>query len=149
ALTDRMEEMAYEYFAKIDELGGMVDAVKQNYPQREIADASFALQCEIEDHKRIVVGVNSYTEGDDGAMPILKVDPALERKQIDRVQGVRARRDSAAVESALVRLKDAAATPDQNLMPLLLDAARVSATEGELVEALQDVFGNYTEAPVF
>ncbi len=149
ALTDRMEEMAYEYFAKIDELGGMVEAVKQNYPQREIADASFALQCEIEDHKRIVVGVNRYTEGDDGETPTLKVDPALERKQIASVQGVRARRDSAEVESTLIRLKEAAAKPDQNLMPLLLDAARVHATEGELIEALQDVFGSYTEAPVF
>jgi len=149
ALTDRMEELAYEYFAKIDELGGMVDAVKQNYPQREIADASFALQCEIEDHKRIVVGVNAYTEGDDEHTDILKVDPALERKQIDRVQGVRARRDGSEVEATLIRLKEAAAHEGQNLMPLLLDAARVHATEGELVHALQDVFGSYSEVPVF
>jgi len=149
ALTDRMEEMAYEYFAKIDELGGMVDAVKQNYPQREIADASFELQCEIEDHRRIVVGVNKYTEGDDGATPILKVDPALERKQIDRVQGVRSRRDSQEVERSLIQLKEAAAKDDVNLMPLLIDAARVHASEGELIDALQDVFGKYTEAPVF
>ncbi|PTL60512.1 acyl-CoA mutase large subunit family protein [Paraconexibacter algicola] len=149
SLTDRMEEMAYEYFAKIDELGGMVEAVKRNYPQREIADASFDLQVEIEAQKRIVVGVNRYTEGDDGDTPILKVDPALERKQVDRLQGVRARRDSGAVEAALIRLKDLAAQDDANLMPPIIEAARVHATEGEMIEALQDVFGKYTEAPVF
>jgi methylmalonyl-CoA mutase N-terminal domain/subunit len=149
SLTDRMEELAYEYFAKIDELGGMVQAVKDNYPQREIADASFELQCEIEAKRRIVVGVNAHTEGDDGEMPILKVDPALERKQLDRLEGVRARRDSAAAEATLIQLKEAAAKEDVNLMPLLLEAARAHASEGEIVEALQDVFGSYTEAPVF
>ena len=149
SLTDRMEELAYEYFAKIDELGGMVQAVKDNYPQREIADASFELQCEIEANRRIVVGVNAYTEGDDGEMPILKVDPALERKQLDRLEGVRARRDASEAEATLIQLKEAAAKENVNLMPLLLEAARAHATEGEIVEALQDVFGSYTEAPVF
>ena len=104
ALTDEIEARAYEYFAKIDELGGMVEAVKRNYPQREIADAAFALQQEIDAGDRIVVGVNAHTEGDDGAMPILRIDPALEGKQIGRVQAVRARRDGAAVEAALAEL---------------------------------------------
>jgi len=149
ALTDRMEELAYEYFAKIDELGGMVEAVKRNYPQREIADAAFALQTEIDAGERIVVGVNDYLEGDDADMPILRIDPALERKQIGRVQGVRARRDGAAVERALGELGEAAARQDRNLMPNLLDCARVHATEGEIVTALQQVFGTYTESPVF
>jgi len=149
ALTDRMEELAYEYFAKIDELGGMVEAVKRNYPQREIADAAFALQTEIDAGERIVVGVNDYLEGDDADMPILRIDPALERKQIGRVQGVRARRDGAAVERALGELGEAAARQDRNLMPNLLDCARVHATEGEIVTALQQVFGMYTESPVF
>ena len=85
ALTDEIEAKAYEYFAKIDELGGMVDAVKQSYPQREIADASFELQQEIDAGGRIVVGVNSYTEGDDGTTELLRIDPALERKQLDRL----------------------------------------------------------------
>ena len=105
ALTDEIEARAYEYFAKIDELGGMVEAVKRNYPQREIADAAFVLQQEIDARDRIVVGVNAHTEGDDGEMPILRIDPALERKQIGRVQAVRARRDGAAVEAALAALK--------------------------------------------
>ncbi len=149
ALTDRMEEQAYDYFRKIDELGGMVAAVKESYPQREIADAAFELQAEIDAGRRIVVGVNRFTEGDDADTPILRVDPALERKQIDRVQGVRARRDAAAVETALRELRESAARPDRNLMPYLVDAARLHCTEGELVGALQEVWGAYTETPVY
>jgi len=149
ALTDRMEAKAYEYFAKIDELGGMVQAVKESYPQREIADASFELQTEIDSRRRIVVGVNAFTEGDDAQTPILKIDPALERKQIDRVQAVRARRDGAAVERSLLALKQAAAQDRANLMEPLLDAARVRASEGEIVHALQDVWGSYSEVPVY
>jgi methylmalonyl-CoA mutase, N-terminal domain len=149
ALTDKLEAKAYEYFAKIDELGGMVEAVKRSYPQREIADASFELQTEIDEGRRIVVGVNAFTEGGDGQTPYLKIDPALERKQIDRVQAVRARRDSAAVERALDAIRAAAAQDDANLMEPLLTAARAEATEGEIVDALQRVFGHYTEAPVF
>jgi methylmalonyl-CoA mutase N-terminal domain/subunit len=149
ALTDRLEEQAYEYFRKIDELGGMVAAVKQNYPQREIADASFQLQCEIDAGDRIVVGVNRFTEGDDEETPILRIDPALERKQIERVQAVRARRDSAPIEGILTRLKEQAAQPDVNLMPILIEAARARITEGEIVQALQQVWGSYTESPVY
>ena len=149
ALTDEIEAKAYEYFAKIDELGGMVQAVKQAYPQREIADASYQLQTEIDAGRRIVVGVNSFTEGDDNQTPILKIDPTLEQKQIDRTRAVRARRDSATVEASLVALKQAAANESENLMPYLLDAARAHTTEGELVQALQDVWGDYREAPVF
>jgi methylmalonyl-CoA mutase N-terminal domain/subunit len=149
ALTDELEANAYEYFAKIDELGGMVAAVKQSFPQREIADASFALQSEIDAGRRIVVGVNAFTEGDDGQTPILRIDPGLERKQIGRVQAVRARRAGEAVERALGVVREQAARPDVNLMPALIDAARVHATEGEIVGALQDVWGSYTETPVY
>jgi methylmalonyl-CoA mutase, N-terminal domain len=92
--------------------------------------------------------VNSYTEGGEGEIEILRIDPALERKQIDRVQGVRARRDSAKVEAALAVLREQVQT-DANLMPALLDAARVHASEGEIVQALQTVWGSYTETPVF
>ncbi|MBN1528643.1 MAG: methylmalonyl-CoA mutase family protein [Thermoleophilaceae bacterium] len=148
ALTDRMEEAAYAYFAKIDELGGMVDAIKQNFPQREIADASFQLQEEIERGQRIVVGVNRYQSVDDAHTDILRIPPELERKQIGRVQAVRARRDSAEVEEALSELRDAAAS-GRNLMEPLLVAARAHASEGEIVESLQRVFGTYTETPVF
>jgi methylmalonyl-CoA mutase N-terminal domain/subunit len=149
AMTDKIEAQAYAYFRKIDELGGMVEAVKRNYPQREIADAAYELQTEIDERRRIVVGVNAYTEGDGDQTPILHIDPALERKQVDRLAGVRARRDSAAVEAALTTIRETAARSDANLMPAFLDAARAHATEGEIVEALQTVFGRYTEAPVF
>jgi methylmalonyl-CoA mutase N-terminal domain/subunit len=147
ALTDRMEAAAYGYFRKIDELGGMVEAIKQNYPQREIADASFQYQCEVDAGERVVVGVNRYVS-EDTPLPLLRIDPALERKQIDRLSSVRARRRGEDVEEALVRLKSAAAT-DENLMDSLLDCARVHASEGEIVESLQAVFGTYTETPVF
>ena len=149
ALTDEMERLAYEYFDRIDALGGMVEAVKRGFPQGEIADAAYTLQQEYDSGARKLVGVNSYTEGDDGEIEIWRVDPALERKQIDRVEGVRARRDGAAVERALAELKASAARDDVNLMPNLLDCARVHATEGEIVESLQAVFGTYTETPVF
>jgi methylmalonyl-CoA mutase N-terminal domain/subunit len=148
ALTDRLEALAYEYFAKIDELGGMVEAVKRGFPQREIADAAYTLQQEYDSRARIMVGVNDFTEGEGGDLELHRVDPAIERKQTDRVQGVRARRDSAAVERALAELREAAAG-EANLMPNLLDCARVHATEGEIVESLQQVFGTYTETPVF
>jgi methylmalonyl-CoA mutase, N-terminal domain len=148
SLTDRIEEAAYAYFATIDELGGMVEAVKQNYPQREIADASFQLQQEIERGDRIIVGVNRYQQVEDRALELLSIPVELERKQIGRVQAVRARRDGAEVERALSELRDAAAA-DRNLMGPLLDAARVHATEGEIIGALQRVFGTYTETPVF
>jgi methylmalonyl-CoA mutase, N-terminal domain len=149
ALTDELERQAYRYFQTIDELGGMVAAVKQNYPQREIADASFDLQNEIDAGRRIVVGVNAYRQGDEQPLDILRIDPDLERKQIGRVQAVRARREGTAVEDALTTLKRDAAQDGANLMPGLLDAARVHATEGEIVEALQQVWGDYTETPVF
>jgi methylmalonyl-CoA mutase, N-terminal domain len=149
ALTDRLEAQAYDYFRRIDELGGMVQAVKQNFPQREIADAAYELQGEIDAGRRIVVGVNAHTEGDDETAVLHRVDPALERKQIGRVQAVRARRDAAAAERALSALQAAAAREHTNLMPPLLDAARAHVSEGEITQALQRVFGSYTEAPVF
>ncbi len=148
ALTDRMEEEAYAEFRKIDDLGGMVEAIKQSYPQREIADASFRLQEEIERGERVVVGVNAYQQEDERQLEILRIPAELERKQIGRVQAVRARRESDAVEAALGELREAAAA-DRNLMEPLLECARAHASEGEIVESLQRVFGTYTETPVF
>jgi methylmalonyl-CoA mutase, N-terminal domain len=148
SLTDRLEERAYEYFAKIDELGGMVEAVKGGFPQREIADAAFELQMEIDSGRRIVVGVNRYTEGDEAATDLLRIDPALERKQIDRVRAIRADRDTTTVERVLGEIKQAGAG-ERNLMPLLIEAARAHVSEGEIVEALQEVWGDYREQPVF
>jgi methylmalonyl-CoA mutase, N-terminal domain len=147
-LTDEMEQAAREYFARIDELGGMVEAVKRGYPQREIADAAFRYQHEVDQRERTVVGVNEYKVDDDEEIPILRIDPELERKQAGRLAATKAARDSAAVETSLAALK-AAAGKDENLMPHLLAAARARASEGEMVAALQEVFGTFTERPVF
>jgi methylmalonyl-CoA mutase N-terminal domain/subunit len=149
ALTDEMEQRAYEYFAKIDELGGMVEAVKRNYPQREIADAAFTLQQEIDAGERVVVGVNRYVAENEQPIPTLRIDPALERKQLDRLQAARAARDGAAVEATLAALRADAAHEQRNLMEPLLACARAHASEGEIIESLQQVFGDYTETPVF
>jgi len=147
-LTDEMEHAAYGYFARIDELGGMVEAIKQSFPQREIADASFRYQEEVRDGKRIVVGVNEYRLEDEERTPILRIDPALERKQVGRLDATRARRESAAVEGALAELKRAA-DGEENLMPFFIEAARARASEGEMISSLQEVFGTYTETPIF
>jgi methylmalonyl-CoA mutase N-terminal domain/subunit len=147
-LTDEMEAAAYGYFARIDELGGMVEAIKRNFPQREIADASFTYQQELNERKRIVVGVNDYVSDDEEPTPILKIDPALEGRQVESLKANRAKRDAAAVEVALTDLKQAAAGQG-NLMEPILAAARARVTEGEMIAALQEVFGTYTESPVF
>ena len=149
ALTDSLEREAYDYFARIDELGGMVEAVKANFPQREIADAAFTLQCEYDSRERILVGVNGYVDAGDEEIPTLRIDPELERKQLGRLQAVRARRDVQAVERSLSELRSQAASPQANVMPALLACAHAEASEGEIVRALQDVFGTYTETPVF
>jgi methylmalonyl-CoA mutase N-terminal domain/subunit len=149
ALTDRLEREAYDYFSRIDELGGMVEAVKRNFPQREIADAAFTLQTQYDSGERILVGVNDYVDAGEEEIPILRIDPELERKQIGRLQAVRARRDAGEVERTLAVLRARAAREDANLMPALLDCARADASEGEIVRALQDVFGTYRETPVF
>src|SRR4051812_12834098 len=108
-LTDELERQAYEYFDRIEKLGGVVAAIKETFPQREIAEASSRYQSEVEAKQRIVVGVNRYGLEDEQQLEILKIDPALETKQIERVRALRARRDSGTAERALARLKDDAA----------------------------------------
>ena len=149
ARTDRLEEKAYQYFAKIDELGGMVEAIKTGYPQREIADAAFRYQQELESGMRKVVGVNAYTEGQDEELQILRIDPRFEADQVQRVRALRERRDGERASAALERLEQAARDPEENLLPHLVEAARAEVTEGEMVQALQRVFGTYTESPMF
>jgi methylmalonyl-CoA mutase, N-terminal domain len=147
-LTDEMEAAAYDYFHRIDELGGMVDAVKRGFPQREIADAAFRYQREVDEKRRIVVGVNEHKLADEAEIPILRIDPALERKQRGRLEVTKAERDSTLVESSLAKLREAAAS-DRNLIEPILACARARASEGEIVAALQEVFGTYTEQPQF
>jgi methylmalonyl-CoA mutase N-terminal domain/subunit len=149
AVTNRIEAEAYDYFRRIEELGGMVEAIKQNFPQREIAEASFRYQSEVEAGQRVVVGVNRYLLQDEAPPVLLRVDPALETKQVERVRSVRAGREAAVVERHLAELKDAAARDDVNLMPVIVDAARDYVTMGEMCESFREVWGVWRETPVF
>jgi methylmalonyl-CoA mutase N-terminal domain/subunit len=148
-LTNRLEAEAYEYFDRIRKLGGVIPAIKENFFQREIADASFRYQHEVEQKQRIVVGVNRYQHEDEQPLEILKIDPAVEEQQIARVQAVRGRRDSRTVEAALGRLKEDAAHEGRNLMPPIVDASKAYVTMGEMCDALRDVWGVWRETPVF
>jgi methylmalonyl-CoA mutase, N-terminal domain len=148
-LTNELERQAEEYFERIDALGGVVAAIKENFFQQEIADAAFRYQGEVEAEQRIVVGVNRYQLTDEPPLEILRIDPALERKQIDRVGALRLRRDVAAVESALARLKVDAAGEEHNLMPAIIDAGRAHVTMGEMCDCFREVWGTWRETPVF
>ena len=141
-LTNRLEAEAYEYFDRIEKLGGVIEAIKENFFQREIADASFRFQSEVEAGERVIVGVNRYRLEDEAPPEILSIDAALEGKQVQRVQALRARRDSAAVEQRLTQLREAAAREDVNLMPIIVDCARDYVTMGEMCDALRDVWGD-------
>jgi methylmalonyl-CoA mutase N-terminal domain/subunit len=148
-LTNELERLAYEYFERIETLGGVVAAIEQNFFQREIAEASFRYQEEVERGERVVVGVNRYVLGDEAEPNLLKVDPALEQEQIERVAALRERRNPRAVEAALAQLKADAARDDVNLMPAIVDAARAYVTMGEMCDALREVWGVWHETPVF
>jgi methylmalonyl-CoA mutase, N-terminal domain len=148
-LTNELEAQAYDYFAQIRGLGGVVPAIEQNFFQQEIADSAFRYQREVEAGERVVVGVNRYTLHDEQPPEILRIDAALEGKQIERVQALRARRDSAAVEAALARIKADAAHEDRNLMPAIVEGAGAYVTMGEMCDALRETWGTWRETPVF
>jgi methylmalonyl-CoA mutase N-terminal domain/subunit len=149
ALTDAIERQALEYFDQIAEFGGMIEAIEAGFPQREIADASYRYQRSIESGERIVVGVNGFEKPDETHPPdLLKIGPEIERGQARAVQEVRANRDAAAVEAALAALKRTCAS-EANVMPALIDCVRAVATEGEIVEAMVQVYGRYTETTQF
>jgi methylmalonyl-CoA mutase N-terminal domain/subunit len=149
ALTNRLEAEAYELFRRIDELGGMVAAIEQNMPQREIADAAYRYQQEVESGERVVVGVNRYLTGSDEQVDILRIDPELERKQVERLQAFKARRDSAVVERRLAELAEAASVEGRNLMPVIVDAVRDGVTLGEICDTWRQTWGIWREQPVF
>jgi methylmalonyl-CoA mutase, N-terminal domain len=148
-LTNELERRAYDYFERIEELGGVIPAIEQNFMQREIAEASFTYQSEVERGERVVVGVNRYELEEEQPIELLRIDPALEQKQIERVQAVRERRDTASAEAALARLKEDAAHEDRNLMEPIMDASRAYVTMGEMCDALREVWGTWRETPVF
>ncbi|MCX5801565.1 MAG: methylmalonyl-CoA mutase family protein [Candidatus Eisenbacteria bacterium] len=149
AATNRLEKRAYEYFDKIERLGGVVRAIEKGFFQKEISDAAYRYQKEIEGKKRIIVGVNEYVvENEKIEIPLLTIDQEVERVQVARVKALRARRDSELVRRRLEALKRAAQGTD-NLMPPILEASRAYATLGEMTDVLKSVFGEYKEIPIF
>jgi methylmalonyl-CoA mutase, N-terminal domain len=148
-LTNRLEQEALDYFERIRELGGVIRAIKENFFQREIAEASFRFQREVEAGERVIVGVNRYEDAGEEDIELLHIDPALEQKQIERVTALRARRESGAAEEALARLKRDAARDDVNLMPAIIEASKAYVTMGEMCDALREVWGTWRETPVF
>ncbi len=148
-LTQRMEDAAEEYFERIDALGGVVPAIEAGFMQKEIADAAFRHQTELEQKRRIVIGVNEFTAGnEEDQLEILRIPRELEHEQVERVREVRRRRNAARAGRALEQVRKAAAEPRENLMPHILEAVRAYCTEGEIMAAMVDVFGLYTEKAV-
>jgi methylmalonyl-CoA mutase N-terminal domain/subunit len=146
SLTDRVEREADRYLGRIAELGGMVSAIEQGYPQREIQASAYQYQLEIEKKQRLVVGQNAFTQ-EAPTVPVLRVDPKLEREQVARLRAVRARRDAARHAATLAKL-DVAARGTENLVPLILDAVRAEATVGEISNVLRGVWGEHQETLV-
>ncbi|MGA8206443.1 MAG: methylmalonyl-CoA mutase family protein [Candidatus Dormiibacterota bacterium] len=147
-LTNRMEAAAEAYFAEIDARGGVLACIESGFFQREIADAAFRYQQQLDSKERIVVGVNAFTSDDGESPPLLHIDGAIESDQIARLRKLRERRDPQAVANRLDELRETA-RGTENLMPRIIDAVRVLCTEGEIIAALGDVFGTYREQPVF
>jgi methylmalonyl-CoA mutase N-terminal domain/subunit len=142
ALTDDIERRAREYLARIDELGGMVAAIEQGYPQKEIERRAYEHQRAVEAKQRIVVGVNEYVLDQEEPVPVAKIDPVLEREQIARVQAVRTRRGAAEHRRAIETLATSARSSD-NLLPAIIGAVKALATVGEIADVLRDQFGEY------
>jgi methylmalonyl-CoA mutase N-terminal domain/subunit len=149
ALTDRLEGEANAYFRRIEALGGMLRAIEAGFPQREIAEAAFRYQQEIDAGERIVVGVNGYTADEPPAIPILAMDPRGYERQVARLARVRSGRDNATVSAALARLAEAARDDKTNLMAPILDAVGVYATLGEITGVFRRIYGEYQEPAFF
>jgi methylmalonyl-CoA mutase N-terminal domain/subunit len=147
SLTDSMESAALEYIRKIDDLGGMVAAIEAGFPQREITEAAYRYQRQVDSGEKTVVGVNRHTEGESKGIDLLRVGPAVEREQVDRLTRSRRHRDGARHARALSELESAARSRD-NLMPLIMEAVREYASVGEICGTLKKVFGAYVEENV-
>ena len=144
-LTSEIERLAAEYIDKIDAMGGMLAAIEAGYPQREIERAAYDYQKAVETGEEVVVGVNRFQINEEATIPILKIDPAFERAQVERVRKVRAERDAAAATAALKEVERAARS-SENLMPRIIAAVDAYATLGEVADAMRRVFGEYSEA---
>ena len=147
-MTNEMETKAMRYIRKIDQMGGMVEAIKRGYPQREIIDASYHFQRLLEKGEKKIVGVNCYTNDEEIPIPILKIDKEVERKQIARTRDVRRKRNARRVASRVDALKDASLSR-VNLMPVILEAVREYVTLGEICDALRETMGIYTDPAMY
>jgi methylmalonyl-CoA mutase N-terminal domain/subunit len=148
-LTNEMEEEAYKYFDEIEKFGGVIEAIDAGFFQREIANAAYEYQKKIEERKKIIVGVNKFQEEEKGLeIELLKIDPEVEREQIKRLARLKSERNNDLVKKDLEELKEAA-RGNKNLVPLVLQATRDYVTEGEIISALKEVFGEYKETPIF
>ncbi|MFN8485824.1 MAG: methylmalonyl-CoA mutase family protein [Anaerolineae bacterium] len=148
SLTDELERRAMEYIERVDSMGGSLRAIEQGYIQREIGDAAYRYQQTVETGDRTIVGVNKFTTVEEHRPEILHVSPEIQKRQVERIQALRARRDNAVTQASLAALAAAADTP-QNLMPFLIDAVENWATIGEICQTLEQAFGAYTPALVF
>ncbi|HEX9985989.1 MAG TPA: methylmalonyl-CoA mutase family protein [Thermoanaerobaculia bacterium] len=148
-LTDRMEKGCFEYIEKIDQFGGMVEAIEAGFPQREIWDAAYAYQRSVDANEKLVVGVNSFRMEKEDPYDILYIDESAAGEQLASLNRIRAERDASKVELALTALRNAAVDPNENTMPYIIDAVKVYATVGEISDALREVFGTYQEPALF
>ncbi len=150
-LTDKMEEEAWRYIERIEAMGGMTEAVKKGFPQKEISDASYRFQREVEEGRRHIVGVNIFVEEEDEELrnvPLLEIDQEeAERRQVERLRRLRSERDNALVERRLRELREVARR-GENLMPYILEAVKAYATLGEITNALKEVYGEWVEPPI-
>ena len=144
SLTDELEAKAVDYLRRIDEMGGMVEAISRQFPQREIEDAAYAAQKEVEEKKQTVVGVNEFVSSAEAPMDMLRIDPKLEEQQIARVKAFRRQRDNSSTTRALSELKKAA-EGSENVVPKIVSAVKARATLGEVANAMREVFGEHTK----
>ncbi|MBZ5718904.1 MAG: methylmalonyl-CoA mutase family protein [Acidobacteriia bacterium] len=147
SLTNEIEKRATEYLEKIKTLGGMLKAIERGYVQQEIQNAAYEYQQQVDRLEAVVVGVNQFTVGEEKPIPIQRIDPALEPKQVERLRALRARRDAGPWKDSLTRIEDTART-GANLMPHIVAAVDAYATVGEISDTLRKVFGEYKEAVV-
>jgi methylmalonyl-CoA mutase N-terminal domain/subunit len=147
-LTDQMEAQAMDYIRKIDELGGIVRAIDLGYPQQEIADAAYHYQLMDDRGRKTVVGVNKYVMAEEKPVEYLRIDPAIEREQIERVGRVKAARDAGRVDRRLRQLTEAC-RDNHNVMPILVDAVKDYVSLGEIADVYRKVFGLYREPIIF
>jgi len=148
-LTNRMEQGCFDYIARIDAYGGMVEAIEAGFPQREIWDAAYQFQRSVDSGEKVVVGMNAFKMETEEPYDALYIDDSVAAEQVERLNRVRADRDATKVADAIQSLRNAAADPNVNTMPFIIDAVRVYASVGEISDALRDVFGTYQEPAAF